>query len=352
MTTTRTVALLAVVAVVGLAITSVAAGAVANSSTSVEPDASESNATVGTVMQMTAADAEHSIESQLFDVSYEQSPEERRADLVADRTTALESEVERLESEQAALRDLQETNETPTAYQARMAKLAVEINALEHEIERTKPRAAATDLGKDRLETLERNTSGLVNAEVNAVARSVPGLDRQSGGVAMGPPTDRNTANETPGQGMTPPGQNGTATPPGQNDDAAPGAGDGPAQNGTAPGGVDEMPDHGPAGNESESGGNETTPADPNEGTDADSGEEADGESPGQSGDDGESPGQSGDDGESPGQSGDDGESPGQSGDDGESPGQSGDDGESPGQSGDDGESPGQSGGDDREHTR
>lgn len=248
---TRTVVLLAV-AVVGLSIAPVAAGAVAGTFVETETgtqaelgvDAdvvaatgtdvdSAANTTVATFMQSSAADAQRSVEAGMFDAEYERADDEERADLIANRTDDLADRLERLEAERAELRDRSNGNLSTGEYQARMGELTAEIAALEREIEHTKPRAEAVGVGSDRLETLERNASSLAGPDVAATAQGL-GLGA-SGDVPGGGPTGSSGGpNEAPGQADD-------GLPPGQTDGTSgENGGDGSGQPGDAPGQGDD----------------------------------------------------------------------------------------------------------------
>src|SRR6056297_3627477 len=91
MSITRSVALLMALAIVGLIVVAVT-GSVAGSlavADAEQPHSTSANASVGTVMQASAADASSGIESELFETAYERADTERKATLVGDRTAEL-----------------------------------------------------------------------------------------------------------------------------------------------------------------------------------------------------------------------------------------------------------------------
>ncbi|WP_049922451.1 hypothetical protein [Halopiger djelfimassiliensis] len=241
MRTIRSIALLVLVAVVGLTVAPVASAAFGNviaddgSDAEVETNTTASNTTettVSTFMQASAADAETSVETGLFEAEYEQADDATRAAIVADRTDDLETTLESLEAERDELRERKGT--LPEAqYQARMTRLAVEIPALERSAERTKPRANETGVDERRLDTLQERASELAGPDVTAFAPGHADDDRHPGG---GPPDDRGPDGTPPGQQST----NGASEerPPGNDRDSGPstGAGENAGKAGDAPG--------------------------------------------------------------------------------------------------------------------
>lgn len=217
MTTTRAIVALAIIAAVGLAFIPATGGAVAGpfADAETESEASETNATVSTFMQSSAADVEQSVDAEMFAIGYERADDEQRAELVADRTDDLEERLERLEAERDELQQLaNSSSDLSGEHQARMARLVVEIDAFDHEIERTKQRAAATGVDDQRLERLQENASDLEGPEIADAARGL-GVDRGPGAGERGPPDER-------GSDETPPGQGSDETPPGQGDNSPP----------------------------------------------------------------------------------------------------------------------------------
>lgn len=248
MTTTRMAAVLVVVAVAGLAVAPALGGAAAVPTQDGDEgdvsasNESESNATVSAVMQANAAEAEHAVESGMFDAAFETADNESRAALVADHTDDLEADLEALREERETLRERADEL-SPSVYQARMTRLAVEISSLERAIDRTEPKANATGVGRERLETLRENATELAGPDVAAAARGVPGFGEHPGagpGPAAGPGANGPQADERTAGDGTPPGQGdspaGNETPPGHERDASPSAVDGGGPNESAQG--------------------------------------------------------------------------------------------------------------------
>jgi len=128
---TRSVALLVTLTVVGLTVALLASGAVANTFAAADAGGSQSdstNASVGTVMQASAADTANGVESGMFDAAYERADNESRAAVVSERTDALETKVTALENERVALESRRGELSTG-AYRSQMARLTVQIAA-------------------------------------------------------------------------------------------------------------------------------------------------------------------------------------------------------------------------------
>lgn len=248
MTTTRarTVGLL-VVAVLGLTIAPVASASIGvtagtvdvetNAESETGTDESAPDATVSSFMQSTAADAEHTVESGMFEARYENADEDQRAALVTERVDELEAELAALEAEREELEAEAAEANAPGRYRARMTKLTVEIAGLERAIERTERRAAETGVEDERLADLKANASAIANSEaVTKTARGLAGFDRHPG-IGAGPPVDRGNAGDV---GL-PPGQqdraNGTAATGGADTGSETDPGNGPSSE--APGNSD-----------------------------------------------------------------------------------------------------------------
>lgn len=207
---TRSVALLVTLTIVGLTVALLASGAVANTFATADAGGTQSdstNASVGTVMQASAADTANGVESGMFDAAYERADNESRAAVVSERTADLEAKVTALENERATLESRREELSTG-AYRSQMARLTVQIASLERTIERTESRADEAGIGRDRLAELRGNATAIRQAaseqagpDVAAVARGVAGGGPPADDA--GPPADRGgpTGDESPGTG-------------------------------------------------------------------------------------------------------------------------------------------------------
>ncbi|RQG98021.1 hypothetical protein [Natrarchaeobius chitinivorans] len=233
MRATRALAVLVLATVVGLTIAPVAGGAVASSPADTESPSnetvdSEANHTVSSFMQSSAADTANTVESGLFETKYERASDDDRATLVDDRVAELEVRLEALEAERDELSEGNETLSTGE-YHARMAKLAVEIAALERSIDRTVPRAADAGVDHDRLDGLQSNATDLSASNVSMAARGLTGYHGQSpapasnvsGGDDVTPPGhDDDATGPEQGENATVPEQDANATVPGQGENA------------------------------------------------------------------------------------------------------------------------------------
>ncbi|ELZ15208.1 hypothetical protein C477_18520 [Haloterrigena salina JCM 13891] len=250
--TSRSVALFALVALLGLTIAPIASGAVITTFAADENGAeSNSTASVSTHMQSSAADTENTVDAELFSKQYEAAGNESREALVLDRTDDLGERLETLEAEREELRERQDELDRG-AYRARMAKFTVEIRSLEREIERTRQRANETGADTDRLDELGTGAANLSDQEVAETVRQLGGPDNVPG---RGPPEDRpgnGQSDDRPGNG-----------PPADRDAETPDNGQGQG-NERAPDGTERGPSDEADGSDSDPGppGESGTPAD------------------------------------------------------------------------------------------
>lgn len=223
MTTTRSVMLVVLVAVIGLTAAPMASGAVVGTLTGdTSDDAGDTDAgndtetDVSTFMQSSAVDTANTVESGMVAAKYERADEDDRPDIVLERTGELEERVAELRSERADLQDGKDDLH-PGEYRAKITQLTVEIQSLERSIDRTEQRAAETGVDDQRLEELRQNASELTGQEMTAIARGLAGPDGTSGG---GPPDA--AGNQSTGPGNGPGGADDgppSAADPGQPDD-------------------------------------------------------------------------------------------------------------------------------------
>ncbi|AFO58999.1 MULTISPECIES: hypothetical protein [unclassified Natrinema] len=225
MTTTRSVALLAAV-VVGLTVAPLASAAAVDSLTedhalhSARSETAPTNASVGTLLQATAAETKETVETGMFEAAYETADDESQAAIVGDRTAELESKLRSLEAERAELRE-QRAGLSRGAYRSRMAKLTVEIATLERSIERTTETIDDGSIDDSDLATLRENATRLrenasaeAGPDIAAVARGLSDSDGPPG-VGAGPPDDRGPSADTGGSsGDRTPGNGSGAGPP------------------------------------------------------------------------------------------------------------------------------------------
>jgi len=202
--------------------------------TPTENTTDESNSTgVGTqltaFLQSSSAAANDSVENGMWNAQFQRSNASRQAQLVANRTGALEQRLERLQRQNESIQAAYANGSlSQPAYIARQSQLTARIEGLRAAVNDTD--AAATEAGVDdsRLETLRRNASELSGPQVATVAS----------GLGNGPPANRPTdtgppSNETdtasPPEDAGPPGNetvvrspaNGTGPPGNQSSNAA-----------------------------------------------------------------------------------------------------------------------------------
>lgn len=186
MTAPRSVALLVVVALVGVAVAPVASGSlvaeIGGDDQPNERDESETNRgqDVTTFMHTSTTDTENTVESEMFEARYENADNDTQTTLVDDRADGLATKLESLENERDELRDRKDEL-SQSEYQARMTRLTVEITALERSIERTKPLAADTNVGINRLQTIHQSAAELAGQQIAEIARGLAGFDRSPG---------------------------------------------------------------------------------------------------------------------------------------------------------------------------
>ena len=207
MTTTRSVALLVLVATVGLMIAPIASGAVAgvltdDATTEAETTDSATNTSVSMYMQSSAAETENAVDGGMFEAKYGAADNDSQTALVRDRTANLEDNLEALQAEREALRD-QQDDLHPGEYQARMTRLTVEIQSLDRAAGQIEHRADEAGVG-DRVAHLQANASALTGPEVADLARSLAGGGPSDG---SGPPaeTPGNESNAATGAEAGPP---------------------------------------------------------------------------------------------------------------------------------------------------
>ncbi|WP_255192481.1 hypothetical protein [Natronobeatus ordinarius] len=235
MATTRTVVLASLIVLCALTIAPVAlafdAGlpAVGDDGSDDEPtDSKPMGADVSAFMQSTAADSSASVDGKLFASAYENADEDEREAVIADRTEQLEQRLASLEAERDELRD-QQDDLNPVAYDARMSRLAVQIDGLERAIDDAAPRAAKTGVGVERLEALRNQTANASGPKVAAAAEGLAGVDPPRGppghvGDRDGGPPDGDDERGGPPdgddeRGGPPDGDDERGGPPADNDD-------------------------------------------------------------------------------------------------------------------------------------
>ncbi|WP_255170343.1 hypothetical protein [Natrononativus amylolyticus] len=204
MSTFRATAFVVVVAVLGLTVAPIASAAVVTGVTdepsdndSDEPRETSMGTEISEFMQTSAAGADHAVDTRMFDAAYENAPEDRRGEIVSDRTSHLEQRLTSLEREYAEIEEREEEM-NPAAYEARLTRLAVQISALENAIDQAEPRANESGVGTDAIVDLRTNAMSLATSEITTRAGDLIGIEFSLG-----------QGDAAPGQGDTPPGQSG-----------------------------------------------------------------------------------------------------------------------------------------------
>jgi hypothetical protein len=131
---------------------------------------------VNTFMHSSTADTSNAIESEMFEAEYEAASNDTQETLVDERADGLTATLESLEDEREELRENRDELSDPQ-YQARMTQLTVEITALERSVEQTKPFAADTEVGVDRLDSIQESITDLGGEQIAEVAKGIVGFD-------------------------------------------------------------------------------------------------------------------------------------------------------------------------------
>ncbi|AHG00774.1 hypothetical protein HALLA_07000 [Halostagnicola larsenii XH-48] len=202
MTATRGISIVVLVAVVGLTIAPLAtagfsaplvesAGAdISDQSggSGGQPSANEADRTgaadngtspktdLSTFIQSNAAETEAAVDIGLFNASYDSADTELRKSILSHRTDAIEDRTAELEAQKETLQ-ANEGEMSEAAYDARMTRLTIQINALEKSIETVEQRAVDTGFNTTGLEELRSNAAALGGPNVSAVAQGLAGID-------------------------------------------------------------------------------------------------------------------------------------------------------------------------------
>ena len=158
---------------------------------------------VTSFMQASAASANSSVESGIWQVSVNRSAQPEGA--VENRTAALDRRLDRLQNRSEALAAMR--GEIPeVAYTARASAIRAQVDSLRTAISEANETARRVGVNTTRLDRLRDRAANMTGPEVAALARNITDVRR-------GPPPGAGPPNGTPGEG--PPG-NGTAGPPGE----------------------------------------------------------------------------------------------------------------------------------------
>ncbi|MEF8886947.1 MAG: hypothetical protein V5A30_04000 [Haloarculaceae archaeon] len=158
---------------------------------------------VTSFMQASAASANSSVESGVWQASVNRSAQPERA--VENRAAALDRRLDRLQNRSEALAAMR--GELPeVAYTARASAIRAQIDSLRTAISEANETAKQVGVNTTRLDRLRDRAANMTGPEVAALARNITDVRR-------GPPPGAGPSNGTPGEGA--PG-NGTAGPPGE----------------------------------------------------------------------------------------------------------------------------------------
>lgn len=203
---------------------------------SVAPNESNLGAQVSSFAQASAADANGSVDTTMWEAAVNESddPEEE----VDNRTEALLNRLERLQNKSAALEEMLENGTiSQQVYDARASAIRTQIENVRYAINHTEETANRTGVAvnETKLNQLRTQASNMTGPEVSALARNITDAPRGPPG-DRGPPDDR--GNDGNGSDAGPPdnGGPGNGTDPGPPDDRGPGNetgnGGGPPDNG------------------------------------------------------------------------------------------------------------------------
>ena len=164
-------------------------------------------------MQSSAADANSTVETELWEASVNSSEAPEKD--VTKRAGTLERRLERLQAESDRLEAQREAgNISEPLYTARASRVRAEIANLRDDIDRTNRTAERFGVNVDTLDELRSNASKLTGPEVSARARNITDAPRgPPEGTPGGPPGEQNntgppddSGNETGPSDVTDPG--------------------------------------------------------------------------------------------------------------------------------------------------
>lgn len=198
MDTPRRLTTFAVLVVGATLVTMPALGAMG---TGIAPAAETENATgmqMAAFAQSTAAEANDTVESGVWQAEYAEADNETRADLVLNRTERLEQRMERLQERSRALEAAKENGSmNEVAYTARASALQAQMDGLRAALQQTDAAARETGVNRTRLAHLRENASNMTGPEVAAIARNLT----HAGGPPATPPGSPGGPGAAPGNG-------------------------------------------------------------------------------------------------------------------------------------------------------
>lgn len=173
-------------------------------------DDAAAEAAMTAFMQSTAARANDSIESGMWQARVHNANESTRASMVTNRTDRLSERLERLQERNRSLKDRYENGTLPeAAYHARASQLSGRIVALRDSVSDTGVVAAEVGVDRTQLARLRQNASELRGPQVAVLARGLTGNDSSAPVTDPQEPPDWVPTNETDGGQPDDPGNGG-----------------------------------------------------------------------------------------------------------------------------------------------
>lgn len=193
---TNRTGLATILVVAAVVVATVPAGALpamsagAGTATAQEGGSNTSNASLGAsisgFMQASAADTEGEVEDGMFSARFDNSAQERRADLVKNRAGTLDDRLDRLRAQRAELLNESDGEKPSVADRAKAARLTARIHALQESINTTSEAADWAGVDVALLDELRRNAAELSGQEVAELARGLAGTERGPPGLLDG----------------------------------------------------------------------------------------------------------------------------------------------------------------------
>lgn len=149
-------------------------------------DHGDFGADISAFMQSSVADVSSSVDEGMWMAEFQRADSPQREQLVRQRTTALESRVERLETRRRELLN-QTDGDITVRDRAKAARLAARIENLEQAIDHTRQTASVAGIDSAKLEQLRSRASNLDGDRVAGVAR---GLRQKSASISAAEAAD------------------------------------------------------------------------------------------------------------------------------------------------------------------
>ncbi len=127
-------------------------------------------------MESSATETETTVETGLFNASYNNADDESREAIVTGQAETVENRIADLEDEKNELKE-NEDEMSSAAYNARMTRLTVQISSLENSIEAVEHRAGDLGLNMSGLDKLRSSADDLTGSSVVETATNLVGVD-------------------------------------------------------------------------------------------------------------------------------------------------------------------------------